>query len=247
MAIFTAIATAIATSLGMTLAAASTATFIAVTSFALQALTYFGGMAISMALSKKAASKGDYGASSPTYANGVIQTQTNQDLPIPLLYGTCKLAGNKIWQDEDGSKTIKRIVGFAEGEITDFTDIRLNDIESGKISGIKINKYLGTSKQLVDSIVGGKNQAERVEKVGSLKNVAYLAVSVPRSNDIDVNYNLTTIVKGRRVRIYTSSYLSSYTMQYSENPAWVMLDFLTSYNGLGLALNNDGTIRDRII
>lgn len=247
MAIFTAIATAIATSLGMTLAAASTATFIAVTSFALQALTYFGGMAISMALSKKAASKGDYGASSPTYANGVIQTQTNQDLPIPLLYGTCKLAGNKIWQDEDGSKTIKRIVGFAEGEITDFTDIRLNDIESGKISGIKINKYLGTSKQLVDSIVGGKNQAERVEKVGSLKNVAYLAVSVPRSNDIDVNYNLTTIVKGRRVRIYTSSYLSSYTMQYSENPAWVMLDFLTSYNGLGLALNNDGTISDRII
>ena len=193
MAVFTAIATAIATGLGMTLAAASTATFITVTSLALQALTYFGGMALSMALSKKSAS--DYGASSPTYANGVIQTQTNQDLPIPLLYGTCKLAGNRIWQHDDSTKTVKRIVGFAEGEISGFSDIRLNDIESGTIKGISINQYLGTSTQTVDPIVGKNNHEERAEIVGSLRNIAYMAISVPRSNDIDANYNLTTIVK----------------------------------------------------
>lgn len=250
MAIFTAIATAI---LGTTLAAttaftigATAITFGAVLATTLQALTIFGGMALSLALSKKAmGGGGDYGATSPTYANGTIQTQTNQDLPIPLLYGTCKLAGNRIWQDDDGSKTVKRIVGFAEGEIQDFTDIRLNDIESNTIKGIKINKYLGTANQLVDDIIGGKNQEERVEKIGSLKNVAYLSVSVPRSDDIDINYNLTSIVKGRRIRVYTSP--TSYTIQYSENPAWVMFDFLTSYNGLGLALNNDGTINENIV
>ena len=168
MAVFTAIATAIATGLGMTLAAATTATFITVTSLALQALTYFGGMALSMALSKKSA--GDYGASSPTYANGVIQTQTNQDLPIPLLYGTCKLAGNRIWQHDENTKTVKRIVGFAEGEITGFSDIRLNDIESGTIKGISINKYLGTSTQIVDPIISGKTHEERAEIVGSLRH-----------------------------------------------------------------------------
>lgn len=250
MAIFTAIAAAItsafftiAGAMGATLATATLATVGTIVGYVGAALIYGGvALSVSMLSRKKGAS---YGDTSATYGNAVLQTQTNQDLPIPMLYGTVKLAGNRIWQDDDGSKTIKRIVGFAEGEITDFTDIRLNDIESSKISGIKINKYLGTSTQAVDSIVGGNNQAERVEKVGSLKTVAYLAVSVPRSNDIDVNYNLTTIVKGRKVRIYITPNI--YKIEYSENPAWIMLDFLISYNGLGLALNNDGTINDSIV
>lgn len=242
MAIFTAIATAIATGLGMTLAAASTATFITVTSLALQALTYFGGLALSMTLSKK--SSADYGASSPTYANGVIQTQTNQDLPIPLLYGTCKLAGNRIWQHDENTKTIKRIVAFAEGEICEFSDIRLNDIEVNKISGISINKYYGTSTQTIDPIIDGNTHEKRAEIVGSLRNIAYLAISVPRSNDIDANYNLTAIVKGRKIRVYNAPNPTSFEIKYSENPAWIMLDFLTSYNGLGLCLNNDGTLNN---
>lgn len=242
MAIFTAIATAIATGLGMTLAAATTATFITVTSLALQALTYFGGLALSMTLSKK--SSADYGASSPTYANGVIQTQTNQDLPIPLLYGTCKLAGNRIWQHDENTKTIRRIVAFAEGEICEFSDIRLNDIEVNKISGISINKYYGTSTQTIDPIIDGNTHEKRAEIVGSLRNLAYLAISVPRSNDIDANYNLTAIVKGRKIRVYNAPNPTSFEIKYSENPAWIMLDFLTSYNGLGLCLNNDGTLNN---
>lgn len=249
MAIFTAIATAI---LGTTLAAttaftigATAITFGAILATTLQALTIFGGMALSMALSKKSA--GDYGASSPTYANGIIQTQTNQDLPIPLLYGTCKLAGNRIWQHDDGTKTVKRIVGFAEGEITDFTDIRFNDIEAGTISGASINKYYGTATQTVDPIIDGSTHETRAEIVGSLRNLAYLAVSVPRSNDIDVNYNLTSIVKGRKIRVYSSPSPTSYSIMYSENPAWVMFDFLTSYNGLGLCLKNDGTIDNNAV
>lgn len=204
------------------------------------ALCIYGGMALS------AANKANSGvSSSPTYSNGVQQTQTNQDLPIPLLYGKVKLAGNRIWQDDDGTKTVKRIVGFAEGEITEYTDIRLNDIESSTISGISINKYYGTGDQTVDSIVGGSSLDDRIEKVGTLKNVAYLAVSVPRSEDIDINYNLTTIVKGRKIRVYSS--VNSYSVEYSENPAWVMFDFLTSYNGLGLALNNNGTINEQAL
>ena len=206
------------------------------------AFLIYGGVALS-AMSKNSGNGGV--GSSATYSNPTLQTQTNQDLPIPLLYGTVKLAGNRVWQDDDGTKTVKRIVGFADGEITDFTDIRLNDKKYTDIKGCTVNKYLGTPGQLVDSIVGGKTQEDRVEKVGSLKNLAYMAISVPRSDDIDVNYNLTSVVKGRKIRVYTSP--TGYTTQYSENPAWVMLDFLTSYNGLGLALNNDGTISDEII
>lgn len=257
MAVFTAIAAAItsaffavAGAMGATLATAGLALAGTIVGYVGAAVIYGGvALALSSIGSKLGGSgrAGSYGDSSATYGGTVLQTQTNQDLPIAMLYGTVKLAGNRIWQDDDATKRIKRLVGFAEGEITEFSDIRLNDIKSNTISGITINKYYGTSTQLVDSIVGGKNQAERVEKVGSLKNVAYLAINVPKGDKIDANYNLTAIVKGRRIRVYTSSYLSSYTVQYSENPAWVMFDFLTSYNGLGLALNKDGTVSDQII
>lgn len=248
MAVFTAIATAItsalvATGVGAFVTAAGAATLLATTLGYVGAAVIFGGVALlSTSLAKKS---GDYGANSATYSSGILQTQTNQDLPIPLLYGKVKLAGNRIWQDEDGSKTIKRIVAFAEGEITEFTDIKLNDIKSSEIKGISINKYLGTSSQICDGIAGGKTQAERAEKVGSLKNLAYMAISVPKTEDIDINYNLTSVVKGRKVRVYTTP--TKYTVKYSENPAWVMFDFLTSYNGLGLVLNNDGTINDSMI
>ena len=98
-----------------------------------------------------------------------------------MLYGTCKLAGNRIWQDENSAATVRRIVAFAEGEICGFSDIRLNNIPKNDIAGISIKEYYGTAEQEVDGIIAGANQSERAEKVGSLKNVAYLAVSVPRS------------------------------------------------------------------
>ena len=213
------------------------------------AAVIYGGVALGLSSVAgkmgKSGRAGSYGDSSATYGNPVLQTQTNQDLPIPLLYGTVKLAGNRIWQDDDVSKNIKRIIGFAEGEITDFTDVRLNDIKQADLKGISVNKYFGTASQVVDGIVGGSNQAERAAKVGSLRNVAYLAINVPKGDKIDANYNLTSIVKGRKIRVYTTP--TKYTVKYSENPAWVMFDFLTSYNGLGLCLNNNGTINESLV
>ena len=255
MAVFTAIATAItsaffavAGAMGATLATATLATIGTFVGYVGAAVIYGGVALAASAISAKAGKRaGSYGDSSVTYGNPILQTQTNQDLPIPLLYGTCKLAGNRIWQDDNVKKNIKRIVGFAEGEIEDFTDIRLNNIETSKIKNISVNKYLGTSTQIVDNIIPGDTQEAKIEKVGSLKNVAYLAINVPKGDDVDANYNLTSVVKGRKIRVYHSSNKSNYSIKYSENPAWVMLDFLISYNGLGLALNSDGTINDQLI
>lgn len=193
----------------------------------------YGGLALS--ISRKKAS----GLSnSPTYAQASLQTQTNPDLPIPLLYGTVKLAGNRIWQNETSEKNIKRIVAFADGEITDFTEIKLNDIDVNTIAGNKVEKFYGTSTQGLPSMV-------TLDKVGSLRNVAYLAITCNKTDKIDINYNLTCIVKGRKVRVYTSP--THYEVKYSENPAWVLFDFLTSYNGLGLALDNECKINEALV
>jgi len=230
----------VAGAMGFTLATAGLAMFGTIVGYLGAALIYGG---IALAMSQKASS--DFGSMSPTYANPTKQTQTNPDLPLAMLYGQVKLAGNRIWQADDATTTIKRIVAFAEGEIEDFTDIRLNDIPVNEISGITVNKYYGTLTQEIDPIVPGATHLDRCEIVGSLRGVAYLAITVPRSEKIDANYNLTTIVKGRKVRVYTSP--TAYTVKYSTNPAWVLLDFLTSYNGLGLGLNNNGTKNDVLI
>ena len=44
---------------------------------------------------------------------------------------------------------------------------------------------------------------------------------------------MTCIVQGKKVRVYTNP--TTYTVQYSNNPAWCILDFLTCYNGMGLS------------
>lgn len=191
----------------------------------------YGGIALSLTMSKKS---GDYAATSSTYS-AQKQTQTNPDLPIPLLYGEVKVAGNRIWQDDETNNGIKRIVAFSDGEVSDFTDIRLNDILYTDIKGCKVEKYYGTEGQ-------GLPSAVNVDTVGSLKYLAYLYINVPKGDKIDINYNLTTVVKGRKIRVYTTP--TKYTVEYSNNPAWVMFDFLTCYNGRGLCLKDDGTVDD---
>lgn len=229
----------------ITAAVAAVTTFIGTTAFTIGALAVtwgavikaaflFGGIALSVLSSKK----GGGLANSPTYASPTLQTQTNPDLPVPLLYGTVKLAGNRIWQNETSEKNIKRIVAFAEGEITDFTEIKLNDIESNKVNGCKVEKFYGTSTQGLPSMAS-------LDKVGSLRNIAYLAITCNKTDKIDINYNLTAVVKGRKVRVYTTP--TKYEIKYSENPAWVMFDFLTSYNGLGIALDNQCNVSDELI
>lgn len=208
-------------------------------------LLIFGG--ISMALGHK---EENGIAASPTYGASTLQSQTNNSLPQPLLYGKVKVAGNRIWQADDVSTNVTRLVCFAEGEINAFTDIRLNDLKSTDISGITIEKYYGNGTQNISTMVQNTTNtattnADRAEVVGGLRHMAYLAIKVPRSNDIDGSYNLTTIVEGRKVRIYTDE--DTYTVAYSNNPAWCLLDFLTSYNGGRIGILNTGLRDDDII
>lgn len=123
----------------------------------------FGGVALLLSHKKKNSST----SGSPTYGQATLQTQTNPDLPVPLLYGTVKLAGNRIWQNPTSERNIKRIVAFAEGEITDFTEIKLNDINIKEIAGNKVEKFYGTNDQGLPSMA-------TLDKVGSLRNIAYL-------------------------------------------------------------------------
>ena len=151
----------------------------------------FGGIALSIIGAVKSK---DFGSSSPTY-KGLLQTQTDQNLPIPLLYGTCKLAGNRIWQDENYTTTVRRIVAFSEGEICGYSDVRLNDIPLSDIAGVNIGYYLGTQYQEIDPIIAGANHKERASKVGSLKPLSQpLKVVCPTFNFLAISICLSFLL-----------------------------------------------------
>ena len=214
---------------------------VALASKSLVAKFIFGGAMIAAAslTSKSSAGK----ESSPTY-QPIKYTQTNPDLPLPIIYGTVKTAGNLIWQNAQ-EKFSQKIIAFSEGEITDITDIRINDMPVSSVYGTQIEKYLGTDSQLIASVAPGASQLDKTANVGSLKNVAYLGLTVFNGEKVSSSYNLTAVVVGKKIRVYSSP--TQYTVQYSENPAWVLFDFLTSYNGLGIALNDNSEVDDTLV
>jgi hypothetical protein len=173
-----------------------------------------------------------YDTASPTYSFGVLKTQANNTLPIPIVYGTLKLAGNCIWQTDPGVSTIQRIVCFAEGPIQGFSDIRFNDNPVGELAGCSYTAYVGTDSQLIDSRVPGSTQQAKADLVGGLKNIAYLALTAKASDKLDGDFTVTSIVQGSKIKVYTN--LTTYSVKYSNNPAWCIYDFLTRYNGCEL-------------
>lgn len=197
------------------------------------------------ALSKSLASKRESPSNSPTYQFSALQTQTNNQLPIPLIYGENKVAGNRLWQQyRSGNTIIDRIVAFGEGPVDSISDIRLNDLPISQVSGVSYRLYTGLPGQNVDTIVPG-DLTKRLNTVGSLKNLCYIALSVTANEKIRGDYNMTAIVKGRKVRIYSTP--DTYSVDYSNNPAWCLLDFLTCYNGCGIGLSATGERDDEKI
>jgi len=89
----------------------------------------------------------------------------------------------------------------------------------------------GTTQQLLNNTT----QTERARLVGGLKYDAYLAITATASDKLSSSYNVTAIVDGRIVRVYTS--LTEYTEQWSDNPAWCELDFKTSIDGCGMDMS----------
>lgn len=172
---------------------------------------------------------------SPAYRFGPLETQANNCLCVPIVYGKARAAGNKIWQSS-GTSIFKALVCFAEGEISGFSDIRINDIEinDSALRGCSYTAYVGNGTQAIDSRVPGASQEDKAELVGGLKHTAYLALTIKSGTKVANNYmDVSAVLTGKSVRVYSDT--STYNVEYSNNPIWCILDFLTCYNGCGLS------------
>lgn len=170
----------------------------------------------------------DFKVSSPTYSFGPIQNTKTQQLPVPLVYGRNRLAGNIIMQDFlDTQKTKQNmLIALGLGEFESISDVKVNELSlyegdpppivypEGTIvnpEGCSLNVYYGTPDQTADS-----------RSLGGLAypNIAYLAITLKASEKLSGNPTITSIVEGRK--IWTPS-----GVRFSRNPAWIVYDILT--------------------
>lgn len=107
----------------------------------------------------------------------------------------------------------------------------------GSISECSYTVYLGDGEQQIDDRVVGATQEDKAKIVGGLKYDSYIAITATASEQLSGDYNVTAIVDGRIVKIYTSP--TTYYEDWSDNPAWCFLDFMTSVDGCGMKVSEN--------
>lgn len=145
---------------------------------ALTLVSTFVGLRKQKELSKK--------RQSYTYSDGALQTSVSNTSPIPIIYGTVKVAGNLIYSRlSSDKKTIYKIIALCDGKIKEIRELELDDlpINSDKFEGVSWNTYVGDGTQQIDGRVTGGDQETKAETVGGLRHLAYAAMQA-NANEI---------------------------------------------------------------
>lgn len=160
-------------------------------------------------------------SSSPTYSFGSTYNTRSHELPIPVIYGRNRVAGNTIFEKISGEDKDKIAlqVGVSEGQIYSITEIKANDVDITSKCRVK----LGSRTQSADPI----NDLGQ-----TFPYLAYISTELTADENIQGSPTITSIVEGRYVKVWDGS---TWASQYSNNPAWCILDFLMNKRyGLGI-------------
>lgn len=171
----------------------------------------------------------DIGGSTPNYAFGQLSNTKSQLLPIPIVYGRCRVGGNIFMQTfyDDSLQKMDMFVGVSEGPVQSIKSVYANDVvlidENGdvvhELEESSLNIHLGAPGQVADSRDPGGN---------AYPNTAYIALTLKAQDGLSGNPVISSIVEGRKV------WTPSGTV-FSRNPAWIVYDFLTNTRyGVGI-------------
>ena len=194
------------------------------------ATTWIGAMMIGASIgSLFDAQEIDLGSSTPNYAFGQLSNTKSQLLPVPIVYGRCRVGGNVFMQTfyDDSLQKMDMFVGVSEGPIQSIKSVYANDVvlidENGdvvhELVESSLNLHLGAPDQVADSRDPGAN---------AYPNTAYIALTLKAQDGLTGNPVISSIVEGRKV------WTPSGTV-FSRNPAWIVYDFLTNTRyGVGI-------------
>lgn len=196
---------------------------------------------VSMFVSLRQQKKLSRKKASYTYGEGALTTNVSTTDPVPIIYGTVKTAGNMIYSRlSNDKKVLYKLVSVADGKIKGIRDLQFDDLDanSSKYEGVSYNYYYGDGVQEIDSRVIGDTQEDKAMLVGGLKYLAYIALQAKANENLSSSFNVTCLVDGSVVKIYENANdLTQYREEWTDNPAWCVLDFMTRYNGCGMSLD----------
>jgi len=133
-------------------------------------------------------------APSPNYTLNPISNTTSQIIPVPVVYGKCRVAGNIFYQQFQNrdQKIVYQHVGFSEGPVKaiNSSDVMVNDYTTAELSTISKEVFLGTADQ-------APNQWD--PEGCAYPYVAYVALKMEASAKVQGNPVITAVITGRDI------------------------------------------------
>jgi hypothetical protein len=177
-------------------------------------------------------------------AQGVLVNKQSNNANIPVIYGTRKVGGVRVFLETSGTDNeyLYGAIVLAEGEINNITSIIVDDSTvtfSGSIADgttitsndskygttIQIQPFFGTDGQSASSLLTTLSSWTSNHKLSGL---CYIAFRITWDADKYIGIpTIQAIVQGRKVVSYNSSSVAQ-TAAFSTNPAWCLLDYLTN-------------------
>lgn len=201
---------------------------------------------------------------SPRYGFDKLQSTASPDLPVPVLYGSLKLAGNIIYQSDQveiselvtvpdtGHNNDGWLIGLVDSIVTssDFTStsqprseiqrcIGVCEGEIEEIYDIRINDDDIVNFPNCNYTVYHGTSTQNVDSrfsdsVDGLRYLAYVALTLSTSDKLTGSANITFKALGKLVQTWNGSEWST-DKTYSDNPAACIRDLIISKQyGVGL-------------
>ena len=185
-------------------------------------------------------------------SKGLLVNSRDGLSPSEFVYGKIRKGGPVTFLETtgDNNKVLHQIIVLANHEVTSIDEIYLNDevvtmsnenVTSAPWDGhVKIYKHLGDQLYDFDTFANSsetlRSTLHNETSTGANfigKGIAYLYCRFEYDQDAFVNGVplVSAVVRGKKVR--STSNGNSQGKSYSQNPAWIVRDFLTSDYGLG--------------
>jgi len=181
-----------------------------------------------------------------SFTNEAIQRKSLIRSPVAdrsIIYGSVRKSGAIVHAETlNDNKDLYLVIALCGHEVNSIGSVFFNDTEiqtghldgsgnvtSGTFSGkAQIIKHLGSSTQTVDTVLDGASTVWTSNH--RLRGIAYLMVKLTYDVDVFPNGipNISAVIEGKKILNVSTS-----ATAYSNNPANVIYDYLTSSDGFG--------------
>lgn len=175
-------------------------------------------------------------------ARGALVNKESNISAIPVVYGTRRLGGVRVFVETSGSNNrfLYVAIVLCEGEIESIGEIYIDDVPlTGSIyeSKITVDKKLGTDDQEASSVL---LEAPSWDATDRLQGLAYIGVKLTYDSDVFTRIpTITAIVNGRKIYDPRTEVTA-----FSANPALCLRDYITNSRygkGLDASLIDDAS------